>query len=163
MAGIADRPAAASLPAPASSSVSPEAVRSYRSQLTTGADVVDPATLLALAAGQMLHEHENPGEATVHVLQGRVRLRAGDDAWDGSPGDLLIVPDSRHTLEALEDGRGAAHRGQVRLAASAKQGPGAFAGGSPSFSVLAVETPGMLTEVGMVGDGRRGSGRPRPV
>lgn len=60
-------------------------------------------TLIALAAGQMLDEHENPGEATVHVLTGRVRLGAGDTSWEGSPGDLLIVPDSRHTLEALED------------------------------------------------------------
>ncbi|MEP6853627.1 MAG: cupin domain-containing protein [bacterium] len=60
-------------------------------------------TLIALGAGQMLHEHDNPGEATVHVLHGRVRLTAGDDDWDGIPGDLLTVPDSRHTLEALED------------------------------------------------------------
>jgi quercetin dioxygenase-like cupin family protein len=59
-------------------------------------------TVIALAAGRMLDEHENPGEATVHVLHGRVRLAAGDTSWDGSPGDLLIVPDSRHTLEALE-------------------------------------------------------------
>ncbi len=60
-------------------------------------------TVIALAAGQMLDEHENPGEATVHVLHGRVRLAAGDTSWDGSPGDLLIVPDARHTLEALQD------------------------------------------------------------
>ncbi|MGI9063189.1 MAG: cupin domain-containing protein [Pseudonocardiaceae bacterium] len=59
-------------------------------------------TVIALAAGQLLDEHENPGEATVHVLHGRVRLSAGDTSWDGSPGDLLIVPDSRHSLEALE-------------------------------------------------------------
>ena len=59
-------------------------------------------TVIALAAGQTLDEHENPGEATVHVLHGRVRLGAGDNSWEGSPGDLLIVPDSRHTLEALE-------------------------------------------------------------
>jgi quercetin dioxygenase-like cupin family protein len=59
-------------------------------------------TLIALAAGQKLDEHENPGEATVHVLHGRVRLGAGVTSWEGSPGDLLIVPDARHTLEALE-------------------------------------------------------------
>ena len=59
-------------------------------------------TVIALAAGQTLDEHENPGEATVHVLHGRVRLGAGDNSWEGTPGDLLIVPDSRHTLEALE-------------------------------------------------------------
>jgi quercetin dioxygenase-like cupin family protein len=60
-------------------------------------------TVIALAAGRRLDEHENPGEATVHVLSGRVRLSAGEVTWDGSPGDLLIVPDSRHALEALED------------------------------------------------------------
>lgn len=60
-------------------------------------------TLVALVGGQSLNEHENPGEATVHVLHGRVRLAAGDVSWDGSPGDLLIVPDTLHSLEALED------------------------------------------------------------
>lgn len=60
-------------------------------------------TLIALAAGHKLDEHDNPGEATVHVLYGRVRLSAGDVGWEGSPGDLLIVPAARHSLEALED------------------------------------------------------------
>ena len=59
-------------------------------------------TVIALATGERLDEHENPGEATVHVLHGRVRLAAGDISWEGSPGDLLIVPPSRHSLEALE-------------------------------------------------------------
>ena len=59
-------------------------------------------TLIALTAGQRLDEHENPGEATLHVLHGRVRLTAGSDAWEGSTGDLIIVPDTRHALEALE-------------------------------------------------------------
>jgi quercetin dioxygenase-like cupin family protein len=35
-------------------------------------------TLIALAGGHKLDEHDNPGEATVHVLHGRVRLTAGD-------------------------------------------------------------------------------------
>jgi quercetin dioxygenase-like cupin family protein len=60
-------------------------------------------TVIALVAGQRLDEHENPGEATVHVLQGRVRMSAGDDFWDGVAGDLLLVPNERHALEALED------------------------------------------------------------
>ncbi|MEO5833718.1 MAG: cupin domain-containing protein [Nakamurella sp.] len=59
-------------------------------------------TLIALDAGQQLNEHENPGEATIQVLQGRVRLVTSDDHWDGAPGDLLIVPDCRHSLEAVE-------------------------------------------------------------
>ncbi|MEP6761040.1 MAG: cupin domain-containing protein [Sporichthyaceae bacterium] len=59
-------------------------------------------TLIALVAGQTMNEHENPGEATVHVLHGRVRLVSGETSWDGAPGDLLIVPQARHALEALE-------------------------------------------------------------
>ena len=60
-------------------------------------------TVVALVGGQRLDEHENPGEATVHVLRGRVRLAAGDDAAEGGAGELLVVPDARHSLEALED------------------------------------------------------------
>lgn len=60
-------------------------------------------TIMALTAGQQLDEHESPGDATVHVLQGRVRLLAGPDAWDGIAGDMLVVPRSRHSLQALED------------------------------------------------------------
>ncbi len=60
-------------------------------------------TLIALAAGSRLDEHVNPGEATVHVLRGRVKLGSGDVAWEGAPGDLLIVPDARHSLDAIED------------------------------------------------------------
>ena len=60
-------------------------------------------TLIALAAGYGLDEHDSPGDATVHVLHGRVRLRAGDDSWEGSPGDLLTVPAARHSLDAIDD------------------------------------------------------------
>lgn len=59
-------------------------------------------TVIALAAGASLDEHESPGEATVHVIRGRVRLIAGTNSWEGSAGDLLIVPPARHALEALE-------------------------------------------------------------
>lgn len=60
-------------------------------------------TLMAITAGTTLAEHETPGEATVHVLSGRVRLGAGDAAWEGRAGDLLVVPRQRHDLTALED------------------------------------------------------------
>jgi quercetin dioxygenase-like cupin family protein len=60
-------------------------------------------TLIALRAGSGLDEHENPGEATVQVLHGRVTLVAGENRWNGSPGDLITIPDSRHALEAVED------------------------------------------------------------
>jgi quercetin dioxygenase-like cupin family protein len=60
-------------------------------------------TVIALLAGRALGDHENPGEATVHVLRGRVRLHSGNDAWDGRQGDLLLVPAAVHGLEATED------------------------------------------------------------
>jgi quercetin dioxygenase-like cupin family protein len=60
-------------------------------------------TVIGMTRGARLAEHENPGEATVHVLHGRVRLTTGDISWEGRQGDLIIVPDSRHSLEALED------------------------------------------------------------
>lgn len=53
-------------------------------------------TLIALRAGSFLQEHENPGDAIVHVVQGRVALTCGDDAWDGLTGDLVVVPDAPH-------------------------------------------------------------------
>ena len=68
-----------------------------------GHDRVLRQTLIALRAGTSLDEHENPGEATVQVLHGRVTLVAGQDRWNGSPGDLMVVPDSRHSLESVED------------------------------------------------------------
>jgi quercetin dioxygenase-like cupin family protein len=60
-------------------------------------------TLIALASGRALGEHESPGEATLQVLRGRVRLHAGDDEWQGVAGDFVLIPSDRHDLAALED------------------------------------------------------------
>jgi quercetin dioxygenase-like cupin family protein len=60
-------------------------------------------TVIALTAGRSLAEHENPGEATVLVLDGRVRMSSGTVSWDGRRGDLLVIPPGRHALEALTD------------------------------------------------------------
>ncbi|MEV7428927.1 cupin domain-containing protein [Nocardioides sp. NPDC092400] len=60
-------------------------------------------TLIALAEGRSLGEHESPGEATLQVLRGRVRLHAGDETWEGVAGDHAVVPVARHDLEAVED------------------------------------------------------------
>ncbi|PPJ08842.1 LuxR family transcriptional regulator [Nocardia nova] len=60
-------------------------------------------TVVALVAGAELAEHDNPGEATLLVLRGRVRLRSADISWEGRHGDLLVVPQARHSLEAIED------------------------------------------------------------
>ena len=60
-------------------------------------------TMIALAAGNALAEHASPGEATLQVLAGRVRLGAGDESWEAAAGDYLIIPPVRHDLAALED------------------------------------------------------------
>ena len=60
-------------------------------------------TVIGMAAGAELTEHENPGEATVLVLTGRVQLKSGETSWDGRDGDLLVVPDARHSLLAVEE------------------------------------------------------------
>jgi len=59
--------------------------------------------VVALLAGRTLGGHDNPGEATLQVLTGRVRLDAGDDSWPAGAGDLLVVPQMRHDLAAIED------------------------------------------------------------
>jgi quercetin dioxygenase-like cupin family protein len=60
-------------------------------------------TLVALRAGSNMDEHESPGEATLQVLHGRITLVAGENRWNGSPGDLIVIPDARHAVEAVED------------------------------------------------------------
>ena len=90
-------------------------------------------TLIALTAGRELGEHNSPGQATLQVLRGRVRVSAGDDSWEGRPGDLLVIPRERHGLHAARGRRGAADRagrqprgsvavvGQVGRAAGARR------------------------------------------
>jgi quercetin dioxygenase-like cupin family protein len=60
-------------------------------------------TVIALVADTDMQEHESPGAATLHVLSGRVRLNAGADSWEGRTGDLIVIPQIRHGLSALED------------------------------------------------------------
>ncbi len=60
-------------------------------------------TLLALAAGHSLDDHDSPGEATLQVLVGRVRLTTGTQTWEGTSGDYLVIPTERHSLTALDD------------------------------------------------------------
>lgn len=60
-------------------------------------------TLIAMAAGTALGEHQAPGEATLHVLSGRVRLSTDDAAVQAADGDLVIIPAERHDLAALDD------------------------------------------------------------
>ena len=60
-------------------------------------------TVIGMIAGQPCRARESwRGDNT--ILHGRVRLSTADLSWEGVGGDLLIIPDRRHGLEALEDG-----------------------------------------------------------
>lgn len=59
--------------------------------------------MLALKDGKELSEHENPGEALLHVLKGTVRLTAGEEHLDLNANEHVVVPQQRHAVLALED------------------------------------------------------------
>ena len=86
-------------------------------------------TLIALTAGRALGEHEAPGEATLQVLSGRVRLHAGEDSWEGGDGDYLIIPPVRHDLEAVTDA-------VVLLTVASRAGDAEAGAASPSSITL---------------------------
>ena len=71
-----------------------------------GTDHALRQTVLALTAGRALAEHESPGEATLQVLRGRLRLTVDGESWDGGAGELVTIPPARHGLTALEDSVG---------------------------------------------------------
>ncbi len=60
-------------------------------------------TVIAMLDGQELSEHNSPGEATLHVLQGRVRLSTPSASVEAGAGDLVTIPPERHALAALGD------------------------------------------------------------
>ena len=59
--------------------------------------------LMALLEGQSLGEHDSPGEATLQVIEGTVRLSAVSGAWELSAGDYISIPAERHNLAAITD------------------------------------------------------------
>lgn len=60
-------------------------------------------TMIALAEGQELAEHANPGQATLQVVRGAVRLSAPEQEAELKTGGYVAIPDARHSLAALED------------------------------------------------------------
>jgi quercetin dioxygenase-like cupin family protein len=60
-------------------------------------------TVVALVAGAVMADHDNPGEATLYVIDGRVELRAGGETWAARTGDLVEIPPTRHAVHAVED------------------------------------------------------------
>ncbi len=82
-----------------------QAAHSGRSAHTVhgGRDHLLRQTVIALAAGHELAEHESPGQATLQVLRGRVRVSTANGEWRGAAGDFLILPAERHGLHADDD------------------------------------------------------------
>ncbi|MGH3448043.1 MAG: cupin domain-containing protein [Nocardioidaceae bacterium] len=68
-----------------------------------GPETTMTQTIIALRDGATLSEHHNPGEASVLVLDGHVRLITGGEHIDGTRGDLVPVPPEDHSLEARSD------------------------------------------------------------
>ena len=60
-------------------------------------------TLIAIASGHRLNEHDSPGEATLQVLRGEVTFTVGEREWAMSAGDYLVIPPERHGLTAATD------------------------------------------------------------
>jgi quercetin dioxygenase-like cupin family protein len=75
--------------------------------LTPGAGVALKQSLLALAAGRSLADHESPAAATLQVISGTVRLTGGESGKSPDielrAGDHAAIPPVRHGLEALND------------------------------------------------------------
>lgn len=57
-------------------------------------------TVIALRAGADLSDHESPGEATLQVLRGVVRLTGAGDDVTLTTGSLADIPAARHGLAA---------------------------------------------------------------
>jgi quercetin dioxygenase-like cupin family protein len=60
-------------------------------------------TVIALVGGRETSVHRSPGEATLLVLQGEMKVTAGGDTWQGAIGDFLVIPGGTHSVLALED------------------------------------------------------------
>lgn len=59
--------------------------------------------LLTLTEGSELADHDSPPEATLQVIKGSVRLATADESWELRLGDLIPIPEQRHSVTALED------------------------------------------------------------
>ena len=64
------------------------------------------AVLIVLNPGQVMGDHQVKENAWVTVLEGRVRIGAGDQSVDATPGMLFrFDPDERHSLASEEGAR----------------------------------------------------------
>ncbi|WP_026554230.1 cupin domain-containing protein [Arthrobacter sp. 35W] len=60
-------------------------------------------TVLALAAGAVMGEHNAPHAATLYVLEGSITVVSASGRLVLNAGELAVVPKERHSVEASED------------------------------------------------------------
>lgn len=59
--------------------------------------------LFCFEPGQALSEHAAPFEAVIQVLQGKGKVKLGDQEYEGRPGALYVMPAGlRHAVTAEE-------------------------------------------------------------
>lgn len=75
----------------------------YSQNLIGGHDNDLRQTLICVAEGHSLSEHDSPGEATVQVLVGAIDLVVGDESTRLSAGDFIVIPPQRHSVDAATD------------------------------------------------------------
>jgi quercetin dioxygenase-like cupin family protein len=61
------------------------------------------STLIAMAEGNDLAEHDSPAAATLQVIRGRVTLRSGERTWGLARAQVMPVPPTRHSVHADSD------------------------------------------------------------
>lgn len=60
-------------------------------------------TVVYMREGHELAEHESPGDAALHVLEGSVALHWDDDAVALAAGEVMLIPSARHSVTAETD------------------------------------------------------------
>ncbi|MEX2528678.1 MAG: cupin domain-containing protein [Gemmatimonadota bacterium] len=77
--------------------------RSGHRQITVFRRAPVTHVLFAFEAGGQLNQHSTPGLVTIHVLEGRIRVRAEDQDHELAAGGVLILsPEVAHDVRALE-------------------------------------------------------------
>lgn len=61
------------------------------------------AVLIALNGGSSLSEHESPLSATLQTLVGSCTVVAGEDQWPVGEGEMVTIPQARHSVESTTD------------------------------------------------------------
>ena len=61
------------------------------------------ATVIALVAEAELAEHQAPPAATLQMVHGDGELVAGEQRWPLTAGDVITIPQQRHSLLATTD------------------------------------------------------------